>query len=347
MIDFQKIIRAHIREIPATPQPSDTAEGASEAPLHLDRNENPFSPPYNRYSTARVAALRAALSRIQGVKEAGICLVNRRFEALDLLIRLLCEPGADNVLISSPTDEIYERVAQINGVEVKRVAATEQLTVAPDVLARAIERRTKLIVLASPNNPTGFCVDEEFVDAMMSRFEGVLLLDVSFSPFSRRPSLFPLLNKYPRVVLLDGLSPYWSTVGVGIAALYGRPELFAWLDRLRSPFDVSEAAAEAMLQALQHRAEADRARNLLIEERERMQVACRLLPYVEEVYTSGANFFLMRLQDAPAVGRYLAAQGIFVRSFPRTAALQNCLRITVGTPADNRRLLAALRAFKG
>ena len=345
----ENLVRPEILALKAYPVPS--ADGM----VKLDAMENPYTLPQalrgelaaalarvdvNRYPTPSPRKLREAIARRMGVP-AGmeVLLGNGSDELIQMLITALARPGAA-LMYPAPTFVMYSIGATLSGMRAVPVPLREDFSLDADAfIARMQAEKPALVFLAYPNNPTGVLYPEEDVTRIVKAASGLVVVDEAYHVFARR-SFLPRLAQFDNLVVIRTVSKL-GLAGIRLGYLVGRPEWVAQLDKVRPPYNVSvltQAAALFMLERLEVLEEqAARIR----AERSRLGEALRGLKGVT-LFPSEANFFLVRVPDADATFDALKRQGVLVRNL-NSPALQNCLRVTVGTPEENRILLNALR----
>jgi histidinol-phosphate aminotransferase len=299
--DIKKITRPNIRDL--VPYSSARDEFTGEANIFLDANENSIGSPltkwYNRYPDPRQLAIKEKLSVIKGVPLPGIFLGNGSDEAIDILFRAFCEPGMDNVLVCPPTYGMYEVSARINNIAIKKVNLTGDFQLNLEAIEQAIDLNTRIIWLCSPNNPTGNSLDRADVEIILNNFDGIVVIDEAYINFSRKRSFIPELADYPNLVILQTLSKAWGLAALRIGMAFASEEVIDIMNRIKPPYNISQAAQELALQALDHIDEVNDMIRILVEEREKLSVALAALPVVKNVYPSDANFILVKTTDAP------------------------------------------------
>jgi len=325
------------------------------ASLRLDANEVPWRPArdrsragLNRYPPARADAIERRLAELYGVAAESVLATRGSDEAIDLLTRAFCRPGEDRVLVLPPTFGMYGLAARIQGAQV--VAAPRRRETGFAIEIEAVAARlagVKLLFVPDPDNPTGRrATPTELADlARATAGRALLVVDEAYGEFAAGTSAIARLPEWPHLVVLRTLSKAHALAGARLGAAIARPELIDLLGRILPPFALAQPSLEAAAEQLAPRALAATRRRVraLLVERARLAGELAALPAVARVFPSAANFLLVAFRQVAAARAVLRAGGIGVRGFD-DAELADCLRLTVGTPAENRRLLAALRA---
>lgn len=311
----------------------------------LDANESPYNNGVNRYPDPHQKELKQAIAQLKGVQPNQVFIGNGSDEAIDLCFRIFCEPGIDNVVAIAPTYGMYSVAAAINNISVKEVplkANTYALDV--EALLRAADEHTRLMWVCSPNNPTGNAFALSQLEQLATRFDGVLVVDEAYIDFSDKGSMLSVLNQHPNVVVLQTLSKAWGMAGLRLGLAFASPEVAAVFARVKYPYNVNGPTQREVMHRLT--TEAHDAHVVEVKhEREALAWQLMAAPCVEHVYASDANFVLVKVHDADALYAHLVAQGIIVRNRHRIAGCENCLRLTIGTPEENARLLQAIVTF--
>lgn len=346
--DLNAIIRPNIRNL--VPYSSARDEFKGEASVYLDANENSLGSPlikwYNRYPDPLQWEVKKKLSAIKGIAPEQIFLGNGSDEAIDLLYRAFCEPGIDNVVICPPTYGMYEVSANINNIKLKKVPLTAEYQLDLEAMEEAIDANTRIIWLCSPNNPTGNSLDREDVEIILNNFDGLVVLDEAYINFSRHRSFIPDLADYPNLVVLQTLSKAWGLAALRIGMAFASKEIIEVFNRIKPPYNISQAAQELVLEALDRVDDVNDMIRILVEERKTLAEELTKLPQVIRVYPSDANFLLVKTVDAKGLYKYLVGKGIVVRDRSSVILCDESLRITVGTPRENQVLLRAIAEFE-
>jgi histidinol-phosphate aminotransferase len=342
--DLQRLVRANIRRL--NPYSSARSEFGGKADVFLDANENPFgSPPggdYNRYPDPLQTELKVRVGAMLSVSPSQIFVGNGSDEAIDLMFRIFCEPGADEAIICPPTYGMYKVSAEINDVAVKELNLTDDFQLDVSGLLAAITLRTKLIFVCSPNNPTGNLMRQESILEIAHSFRGIVVVDEAYIHFSNRNSQAADLKEFPNVVVLQTFSKAWGMAGLRVGLAIASEPIIELMNRVKPPYNVSGIAQRAVLEAMEKSETVREWTAETLRERERLLKKLAQLNTVTKIYPTDANFVLVKFMDATATYRHLVDQGIIVRDRSRVELCEGCLRITVGTETENDRLTEAL-----
>jgi histidinol-phosphate aminotransferase len=347
MFNIEKLIRENIKGL--IPYSSARDEFSGEAKVFLDANENSLGSPltkwYNRYPDPLQKRLKEALSKVKGVAPGNIFLGNGSDECIDILYRVFCNPGVDNIIVNPPTYGMYEVSARINDVEVRKSMLQDDFQIDLVHLENLIDQRTKIIWICSPNNPTGNSMNRADVEMVLNNFDGLVVVDEAYINFSKHKSFLQELDEYPNLVVLQTMSKAWGLAGLRIGMAFASREIIDVYNKVKPPYNISQAAQELALVALDQTNQVNDMIRTVVIMREELAVSLAALSQVSRVYPSEGNFLLVRFADPRAVYEYLLKEGIVVRDRSRVELCQGCLRITVGTEKENTELLKALQQF--
>jgi histidinol-phosphate aminotransferase len=347
MFNLDKLLRENIRSL--TPYSSARDEFKGEASVFLDANENSYGSPlktaYNRYPDPRQKRVKEQLSLVKGIPSKNIFLGNGSDEAIDLLFRAFCRPGIDHVITVPPTYGMYEVAARINDIEVKKVKLKANYQLNLSGIDAAINANTKLIFICSPNNPTGNSINREDIETILTNFDGLVVVDEAYINYAKQKSLTYELAKYPNLVVLQTLSKAWGLAGLRLGMAFASEGIIDVLNRIKPPYNISEVSQQLVLNALEQIDQVNLWIKEAVLERELLREALQSLPFIQAVLPSDANFILVKMTDSRSVYMYLAERGIVVRDRSKIELCENCLRITIGTPIENKTLLTALIDF--
>lgn len=325
------------------PYSSARDEFKGEAEVFLDANENPYPSPYNRYPDPLQRTLKEKIAEIKGVDPSQIFLGNGSDEGIDLLIRAFCEPNQDSIMITEPTYGMYAVCAEINGVNVQQALLTPDFDLDLDAFPNTFDATTKIIFLCSPNNPTGNMLSHDKIVEVLKRFYGIVVIDEAYIDFAKGKSFIKDLRKYPNLVVLQTFSKAWGLAGLRLGMCYASPEIISILNKIKYPYNINVRTQELVLDALEHKYKKDIWVEEILTQRTKLIKALKSLPIVEKVFPSDANFVLVRVKDAHGTYEYLMNNGIIVRDRSKVMLCYNCLRISVGTPEENDKLIESLQ----
>jgi histidinol-phosphate aminotransferase len=345
MKTLQELIRPNIRNLKPYSSARDEYKGVT-ASVFLDANENPYNSPVCRYPDPLQHELKIKLAELKDVLPEQIFLGNGSDEAIDLVFRAFCEPGQDNVVTIEPTYGMYQVCANVNNVEYRKVLLNESFRFSAKELLAATDDHTKLIFLCSPNNPTGNELPRDEVEKVIEGFDGLVVLDEAYNDFSDASSMLENLEDYSNLIVLQTFSKAWGLAAIRLGMAYASPDIIAILNKIKYPYNVNQLTQHEALYALNKYYERKRWVKALVGARMAMMREFEKLHCVKEVFPSDANFFLVRVTDAVKIYNYLVSLGIIVRNRHAVALCDNCLRITVGTRAENSLLIEALKKYK-
>lgn len=347
MFSLDALIRPNIKKL--VPYSSARDEFKGEASIYLDANENSLGSPltkwYNRYPDPMQWAVKEKLSIVKGVAPQHIFLGNGSDECIDVLIRAFCEPGIDNIVLVPPTYGMYEVSANINNVEIRKVPLTKDFQLDLEELEAAIDDHTKMVFLCSPNNPTGNSLNREDVEILLNNYFGIIVMDEAYINFSRQKSYVLELEDFPNLVVLQTLSKAWGLAALRVGMAIASVAIIDIMNKIKPPYNINQASQELVLKALDEVEQVNEMIRLLVKERSRLEAELPGIPVVLKVYPSDANFLLIKVTDAKEIYQYLLDAGIVVRDRSNVSLCEGCLRVTVGTEAENDALLHALMQF--
>jgi histidinol-phosphate aminotransferase len=347
-----------------TPYSSARDEFSGMEGIFLDANENPNDTGLNRYPDPHQRKLKEKVAALKGVNEDQLFLGNGSDEAIDLLIRIFCEPGRSRIITMSPTYGMYKVCAGIQDVAVDPVLLNPDFSLNTLALLGAVRFDTRMIFLCSPNNPTGNSIPVEEIVQLAEGFSGIVVVDEAYIDFSSGSSALSILADYPNLVVLQTFSKAWGMAGARVGMAFADPEIISLMDKVKYPYNLSTLAQEAVRKKIEgihvpvgasRRAPGNRVEKVeevekvlhqstvvqIVAERERLADALKTVPCVEKVFPSEANFLLIKVTNAKSIYNYLVGQGIVVRDRSSQPLCENCLRITVGTPEENDAVVSA------
>ena len=344
MMKIEDLTRANVKSL--KPYSSARDEFKAKAEVYLDANESPFENGLNRYPDPYQKELKKVLASIKNTDPECMVLGNGSDEILDLIIRAFCEPGKDNVIIVPPTYGMYKVLAETNGVEVKEVWLNEDFTLDVDRILAATDEQTKVLFLASPNNPTGNSFAEEDVIRLLNEMNALVVVDEAYIEFSDKESWVKQIDNHVNLIVTQTLSKAYGMAGIRLGMALAQKEVVDTLNKIKYPYNVSVLTQRYALDKLQQKKQIEKQLKVILNEKERLKKSFETFDFVEKVFQSDANFWLVRVRDADHLYRFLLERGVVVRNRSKEPLCEQTLRITVGTPDDNSRLLAVLAEYE-
>jgi histidinol-phosphate aminotransferase len=348
MFSLNNILRQNIKSL--TPYSSARDEYQGDASVFLDANENAFGSPldeaYNRYPDPLQYNVKKRLSAIKGVPIPNIFLGNGSDEAIDILFRSFCNPGVDNVILVPPTYGMYEVSANINDIATKKVPLTEDFQLNLEGIAEAIDEHTKLIFICSPNNPTGNSINRDDIETLLANFEGIVVVDEAYINFSRQKTFIQELTEYANLVILQTLSKAWGLAGLRVGMAFASEEIIEVMNKVKPPYNINEASQQLALKALDNVDQVNTWIKETLAQRDLLVLELKKFEFVLDIYPSDANFILVKTSDPKSIYNFLVEKGIIVRDRSKVDLCAGCLRITIGTPDENKILIETLQNYK-
>lgn len=341
MINIDELVRKNVLSL--TPYSCARDEFKGDAALFMDANENPYGK-LNRYPDPYQKELKAAISKIKGIKEENIFLGNGSDEIIDLCFRVFCNPGVDKALIFTPTYGMYEVSATVNDIEVLKIPLIENFQIdIKKVKYLLSDKNLKLIFICSPNNPTGNCMNLSDVEDIIKNFRGIVVIDEAYIDFSDKPSFINMVDKYPTLIVMQTFSKAFGLASVRVGMAFSNQALIKYFNKMKPPYNISTINQKAALRKISKVKEAKSQIIKIKKEKLRLSSYLEKMKLIDKVYPSDANFLLVKVKDANYIYNYLVDKSIIVRN--RSNIIHNCLRITVGTRAENSKLIKALNSI--
>ncbi len=351
MFDLNKITRDNIKKL--IPYSSARDEYKGKEGIFLDANENSFGSPVtfeavdnlSRYPDPLQIQLKEKISTIKGLPIENIFLGNGSDEAIDVLFRIFCDPGKDNVIVCPPTYGMYEVSANINNIEVLKVPLKENFQLNTEKIISEINKNTKLIFICSPNNPTGNVVDINDIKKLIEKFTGIVVVDEAYINFANSKSLITELINYPNLVVLQTLSKAWGLAGLRIGMAFASQQIIDLFNKVKPPYNISSTSQQIAVDALNNIEKINFWIKEIVEEREKLKIELSKFSFVIKVYPSQANFLLVKTTNPDELYSFLAAKQIIVRKRNNVILCEGCIRITIGTKNENEFLIQTLKQF--
>ena len=299
----------------------------------------------NRYPEPLQPEVKALLAPLKGVRPSQIFLGNGSDEAIDLVYRIFCRPGIDNVVAPAPTYGMYQVCADINDIEYRAIPLKADYQLDMEAMKQAIDENTKAIWLCSPNNPTGNVFAKEDLLWFLDNAEAMIAVDEAYIDFSDKGTMVEMLDKYPNLIVLQTFSKAWGQAAIRLGIAMASEEVIALYNKVKYPYNVNILTQQQALKVLGNVAKKESQVKEILAQRDVLKNLLLSLSCVEEIYPSDSNFLLVKVKDANGIYKYLQDKGIIVRNRHRVTLCANCLRITVGTPTENAEIYNALKDF--
>ncbi len=345
MFDINNITRENVKEL--KPYASARAEFASDGGdmVFLDANENPFENGVNRYPDPQQRSLKAELASQKGISAKNILLGNGSDEVLDLIFRAFCEPRVDNIITLPPTFGMFKVLAGVNDVENRQVVLTNGFQLDVQGILKTIDKRTKVIFICSPNNPTGNSFNEKHIIGLLGNFDGLVVLDEAYIHFSKKKSWVLQLGRYPNLVVVQTLSKANGLAGIRLGICMASEDIIAVLNKIKLPYNVNELTQKRALQRILNINSVKKEINCILNEKDALLKVLGQVYFIEKWYPSDANFILVKVDNANKRYGQLLEKGIVVRNRTSQALCENTLRFTIGAPSENVKLIEALKSL--
>jgi histidinol-phosphate aminotransferase len=343
MFDLHSLVRPHLLGL--QPYSSARDEYTGSEGVFLDANENPFGE-LNRYPDPLQKALKQQLGAVKQIPEENIFIGNGSDEVIDLVFRFFCRPGEDEALIFTPTYGMYEVAAAIHDAPLRKEPLTGDFQIDLASIPRILSNPSlKLIFICSPNNPTGNLIDREAIRQLLEGFRGIVVVDEAYADFSEQPSWKEAIAEFPNLIVMQTLSKAWGLAAARIGMAFADARIISLFNKIKPPYNVSALNQEAAIEALGRKDMFEARRAVILSEKERLLRVLQDFSFVKKVHPSDANFLLVEMADGPGAYQFLLEKKIIIRN--RHGQAPNCVRITVGSPQENDRLIRALQAYGG
>lgn len=340
MIDINSLVRENIRKL--VPYASAREQFDGKASIYLDANENPYNNGTNRYPDPQQKILKKLIAIRNRVDANQITIGNGSDELLDIIMRVFCEPGVDNVIITPPTFGIYKVLANTNNVELRESPLTNQFELSVSSITSLVDANTKLIFICSPNNPTGNLMSAPAIKSLL-KLNCLIIIDEAYIEFANQESWVSSLATYPNLIITQTLSKAWGQAGIRIGMSFSSQKITAQLDKIRLPYNINTLSQQKAIEVLSNTEPHQQDVEAIIKDKKLLKESLKALKIVKKNYLSDANFLLVKFSNAERVYSTLARNGIIVRDFSKVNGCQGCLRISVGTTEENKELIHTLK----
>lgn len=344
--NINNLVRENIKDLkPYSSARDEYKDATSKDMVFLDANENPFETGVNRYPDPQQTKVKTILSKIKNVSAKNMLLGNGSDEVLDLLFRAFCEPKEDNIITLPPTYGMYSVLANINAITNIKVNLTESFQ--PDVkqILAAQNTNSKLLFLCSPNNPTGNSFKTSDIEILLTKFNGLVVIDEAYIDFSEEKSWLTRLEEFPNLIVTQTLSKAYGMAGIRLGICYASQQVISILNRIKPPYNVNELTQQKAINRLEQITDVKTEINTIISERTHLISILKTIKFVSKIYKTDANFVLIKVDNATKRYNQLIKKGIVIRNRTTQLLCENTLRLTVGTRTENKKLITALKSL--
>ena len=340
---IENLIRENIKSLKPYSSAREEFKNSASNLVYLDANENPFDTGLNRYPDPQQNLVKAALAKIKNVSREQLLLGNGSDEVLDLIFRVFCEPKVDTVIVLPPTYGMYEVLANTNDVGLIKISLLDNYQPNVDEILKAQNSQTKLLFLCSPNNPTANSFNADKIETLIKKFTGIVVIDEAYIDFSSQESWIGRLNEFPNLIVIQTLSKAYGLAGIRLGACYSSTKIISVLNKIKPPYNVNQLTQQTALKALQNSIKTNNEIAIIISERNKLKTDLEEISFVVKVYPSDANFLLVKVDNAIVRYHQLVEHEIIVRNRTNLPLCENCLRFTVGTKEENKKLMNTLK----
>lgn len=339
---IENLLRENIKTIKAYSSARDEYKDASSDMVFIDANENPFKTNVNRYPDPQQTDVKQRLAKVKGVSTTQILLGNGSDEVLDLIVRAFCEPNNDNVITLPPTYGMYKVLAVLNAVDIISVELDNDFEPKVDEILAVQNGNSKLLFLCSPNNPTANSFNSKKIEQLIRKFNGIVVVDEAYIDFSSQESWLGRLNEFSNLIVTQTLSKAYGLAGIRLGICYASEFIISVLNKIKPPYNVNQLTQYKALERLSEINEVEDQIALILKERDLLITELNSISFIKTIYPSDANFVLAKVDDADLRYKQLIDNGIVVRNRTKQPLCKNCLRFTIGTQEENKKLIRTL-----
>ena len=344
-MNLNKLIRPAVKAMKSYSSARDEFESQDKDLVFLDANENPFPNGLNRYPDPQQMQLKNKLAALKGLRPSQILCGNGSDEVLDLIFRAFCEPNEDGIITLTPTYGMYAVLANLNGIQQQCVSLTADFQIDVPAVLNAIRPNSKLLFICSPNNPSGNVMSRTAIKEILKAFKGLVVIDEAYIDFTDTQSWLDHLSEYPNLVVTQTLSKAYGLAGIRLGICYASEEIIAVLNKIKPPYNINSLTQKAAISAISQRENTKQQLKTILDQRTELIKEFKKIAWIEKLYPTDANFILIRVDNANLRYEQLKNKGIIVRNRTREDGCTNCLRITVGTAEENKRLINTLNTL--
>lgn len=342
-MNIDALIRPNI--VALKPYSSARHEFTGHGEIFLDANENPYDTDVNRYPDPLQQELKQVISELKNIPVDQIFLGNGSDEAIDLILRIFCNPGQDEIMVLPPTYGMYQVSADIADVKVKKVRLTEDFQPDLESIRQSMGENTKVLFLCSPNNPSGNLIGIEKVKQILGFFKGIVVIDEAYIDFCPESTTMPMIGLYDRLIVLQTLSKAWGMAAIRLGMAFSSADIISYFNKVKAPYNINILTQRFALDRLNKRQAMREQTSEILNEKHKLMTLLPTIPCVQKVFPSDANFLLIKVTQADRIYEALVVKGIVVRNRSKEPGCENALRITIGKPKENDLLIQTLNSL--
>jgi histidinol-phosphate aminotransferase len=310
--------------------------------IYLDANESPFDNGINRYPHNKHDELKKVVSGIKNVNVNQVVFGNGTDEILDLIVRVFCNPSEDKIITLPPTYGMYDVIAKTNGVENIEIPLKSDFSIDKNEILKLSSKKTKILFLCSPNNPTGNSFDTNDLTDLIKGFNGIVVVDEAYIDFSSKQSLISLIEDNNNLIITQTMSKAYGMAGIRLGMGFSNEKIINYLNKIKPPYNINVLTERKALEELNKIDEIEKNISIVLNQRNLLVSCLEKLDFIKKIYKSDANFLLVKVDNADLRYNQLLEKGIVVRNRSNQPLCQNCLRITIGTKNENTSLIKTL-----
>ena len=342
-MNIDTLVRNNVKKMSSYSSARDDFKKENEIKLiYLDANESPFDNGINRYPDNKHDELKKVVSGVKNVNVNQVVFGNGTDEILDLIVRVFCNPSEDKIITLPPTYGMYDVIAKTNGVENIEIPLKSDFSIDKNEILKLSSKKTKILFLCSPNNPTGNSFDTNDLTDLIKGFNGVVVVDEAYIDFSSKQSLISLIEDNNNLIITQTMSKAYGMAGIRLGMGFSNEKIINYLNKIKPPYNINVLTERKALEELNKIDEIEKNISIVLDQRNLLVSCLEKLDFVEKIYKSDANFLLVKVDNADLRYNQLLENGIVVRNRSNQPLCQNCLRITIGTKNENTSLIKTL-----
>jgi len=337
-----KLVRKHLIDI--TPYSSARDEfGELGNQIFLDANESPFESEFNRYPDPYQWELKEQVAQLKSWEPSQILIGNGSDEILDLLYRAFLEPKEDEILSISPSYGMYKVLADISNIKVNYWKLNSDFQLDMSSLKNVLNSKVKIILLCSPNNPSGNNLNLVDMLELAKNFEGIIVVDEAYIDFSDQESMSLYIDKYPNIIIVQTLSKAYGMAGLRIGLAYAQKEIITVLNGIKPPYNVNSLSQKTAIAKLRNVNLLNKKIKKIKKQREWLSKELKQIDAIKRVYPSQSNFILFEVENPKYIYKELIQRGIVIRDRSSIEGCEGCLRVSIGKKTQNKVFLTYLK----